>query len=113
MTPSSEPLSLSWWSRRPRRRYAILGTVADADLVPDRLPRKGIVLVASDSGLKWIAFDCPCSRRHRLLIPLAESRRPHWMLDDSNHPSLRPSIDSHESGERCHFWLSNGRIRWA
>lgn len=113
MTSTDKPLSLTWWARRPRRRYAVLGTVSEADLVPDRLPRKGVVLVANDSGPKWIAFDCPCRRRHRLLVPLSQSRHPHWTVDGSKHPSLRPSVDSHDSGDRCHFWLARGRIRWA
>jgi len=27
-------------------------------------------------------------------------------------PSITPSID-HRGGLRCHFWLSDGRIRWS
>jgi hypothetical protein len=111
--PSDEPLVLSWWERRPRRRYRIVASVAAADLVPERLPRKALVTVETDHGPAWLAFDCPCRRRHRLLIPLAPGKRPHWVLTGSKSVSLHPSVDSHDAGERCHFWLTDGRIQWA
>jgi hypothetical protein len=84
-----------------------------ADLLPDRLPRKALVTVEGRTGPVWVAFDCPCRRRHRLLIPLRMDRSPHWFLTATQPPSLHPSVDSHDGGHRCHFWLTDGRIRWA
>jgi hypothetical protein len=107
------PLSLPWWSWLPRWRYRVIGSVDAADLVPDRLPRKGLVVVENHKGRAWVAFDCPCERRHRVLLPLDKHHRPHWRLDVGRFASLYPSVDSHEKGIRCHFWLTHGRIRWA
>lgn len=111
--PADGSLVLPWWSWLPRRRYRVVGSVDAADLVPDRLPRKAMVLVENSHGPAWVAFDCPCRRRHRLLLPLDERRRPHWRLTVACFASLYPSVDSHENGTRCHFVLRQGRVRWA
>ncbi|MGH9918146.1 MAG: DUF6527 family protein [Nitrososphaerales archaeon] len=39
--------------------------------------------------------------------------RPYWRLTDWKHPSLHPSIDAEDAGERCHFWLIKGTAKWA
>lgn len=105
--------SVPWWQRRPRRRYGIVGSVDAVDLVPATLPDKGMVVVNNGAAPSWVAFDCPCSRGHRLLVPLSESMRPHWRLSGGWHPSLYPSVDVTEDPHRCHFWLRAGRVRWA
>lgn len=76
-------------------------------------PRRGIAVVDGGRGPSWIAFDCPCRRRHRLLISLSEHIRPCWRLTGRRRPSLHPSIDVVEDGVRCHFWLTDGTIKWA
>jgi hypothetical protein len=86
---------------------------AAADLIPQRLPRKGLAIVDQGRGPSWIAFDCPCRRRHRLLISLSEHVLPCWQLTSEPRPSLSPSVDVVEDGQRCHFWLKDGAIRWA
>jgi hypothetical protein len=86
--------------------------VEAADLVPARLPRKALVVVEDREGPSWVAFDCPCRRRHRLLIRLAAGERPHWRLTGLQAPSLDPSVDSHDGEQRCHFWLINGKVWW-
>jgi Family of unknown function (DUF6527) len=111
-TEASLEVRLPWRVWLPRRRYRVVVTVGAADLVPHRLPRRGLVMVDGGRGPSWLAFDCPCSNRHRLLLSLNVSHRPHWRLDNPARPSLHPSIDSHDGGRRCHFWLSDGRIRW-
>jgi Family of unknown function (DUF6527) len=103
---------LHWWSWLPRRRYHIAARVEAADLVPVRLPRKALVIVESGADPSWVAFDCPCRRKHRLLIRLEAGDRPSWRLTGLRAPSLAPSIDSHDRGRRCHFWLVNGRVLW-
>jgi hypothetical protein len=110
--PADESLSFPWSSWLPRRRFRVIGVVDAADLIPDRLPRKGMVVVENRNGPTWVAFDCPCSRRHRLLLPLTKGQRRHWRLDSNRYASLHPSVDSHENGRRCHFWLKHGRIQW-
>ena len=50
-----------WWRAVwPFSPWRIVAEVDAADEVPDRLPRKGAVLVGSRQHPKWIAFDCPC-----------------------------------------------------
>jgi hypothetical protein len=108
-----DALTFSWWARhRPRWRYCIAGSVDAADLLPDLLPKKALVVVENDERATWVAFDCPCKRRHRLLIPLSTSKQPHWKLRRDKRPSLTPSVDSHDGVQRCHFWLTNGPMGW-
>lgn len=104
---------IRWWKWLPRGRYAIVCTALAADLIPQRLPRKGLAVVDDGRGPSWIAFDCPCRRRHRLLISLSEHIRPCWRLSVEPGPSLFPSVDVVEGGRRCHFWLRDGTIQWA
>jgi Family of unknown function (DUF6527) len=101
-----------WRTWLPHRRYHVAARVDAADLVPVRLPRKAMVVVEARGTPSWVAFDCPCRRRHRLLIRLAAGERLHWHLTQEQAPSLDPSVDSHEDGRRCHFWLTNGKVRW-
>lgn len=101
-----------WWKWLPRRRYAVVCTVPAADLIPHRLPRRGLAIVDDGRGPAWIAFDCPCRRRHRLLISLSEPIRPYWHLTIEQRPSLTPSVNVSEEEHRCHFWLKNGSIQW-
>lgn len=104
---------LRWASWLPRRRYFIASRVDAADLIPARLPRRAAVIVENNGRPAWIAFDCPCRRRHRLLVNLDSHRRPLWKLvAGSQHLSLAPSIDVIDGGERCHFWIHNGRVKW-
>jgi hypothetical protein len=103
---------LPWRTWLPHRRYHVAARVDAADLVPEHLPHKAMIVVTNRRGPSWVAFDCPCDRRHRLLIRLAVGEQPHWRLTGLHAPSLFPSIDSHDSGHRCHFWLVNGKVRW-
>ena len=48
--PADESLSFPWWSWLPRRRFRVIGVVDAADLIPDRLPRKGMVVVENRNG---------------------------------------------------------------
>lgn len=105
--------SLRWRDWLPRRRYRLLGAVDAADEMPERLPRRGVVVVQAEGPPTWVAFDCPCDRRHRLLMPLGVGPGNRWRLTGSAHPTLRPSVDSFDAGERCHFFLTQGRIHWA
>jgi hypothetical protein len=109
---ADQPLALPWWAWLPRRRYRVIGAVDAADLIPEHLPRKGLVVVEDHSAPSWVAFDCPCNRRHRILLPLDRRRKTHWRLETKRFASLFPSVDSYEAGTRCHFWLRNGLVRW-
>ena len=72
-----------------------------------------MIVVEGGTGPSWIAFDCPCELRHRLLVPVSKRMSPNWKLTGLKRPSLYPSVDSIEQSRRCHFWLSEGKVRWA
>ena len=61
-------MKIAWWQWLPVWRWRILGSVDDADEVPDRLPRRAAVVVGTSSFSKWIAFDCACGRKHRIML---------------------------------------------
>jgi hypothetical protein len=104
------PISL--WQWLPMFRWRIVATVDDADLIPVRLPRKAAVLVGSPAHPKWIAFDCPCSSGHRIMLNLDASRYPRWSISVDGLLTIRPSIDFYHSDSRCHFFVRNGRLDW-
>jgi len=95
-----------------RRTWRIIQTVEEADLVPDRLPRAGAILVADAAGPKWLAFDCPCTQRHRIMLNLSQHRRPTWRVGRPDPLDLRPSVDSGSAAGRCHYWIRGGRVHW-
>jgi hypothetical protein len=106
-----------WWRRvvpgHPRiSRTAFYASHGD---LPPQLPRHQLALVGgTEDSPKWAAFECPCGVGHRVAVPLSNRRPSSWSLtvDARGRPSLRPSIDSND-GERCHFWLRDGKIYWA
>lgn len=96
----------------PWRKYRVVARAAVADLVPDRLPRRGTVVVGEPGRETWIAFDCPCADGHRLIVNLDARRKPAWALTIKPALSLRPSIDDRAGARRCHFVLRNGTVQW-
>ena len=94
-------------------RYIVVGAVDAADEVPDVLaPRTAIVVKATDRAT-WVAFNCPRHSHEKILLNLSNRRRPFWTIEAEHMLTLRPSIDAHHGGTRCHFWISRGRIKWA
>ena len=98
--------SLPW----PKRHWRVTHYVAEADLVPAKLPPRAIVLVGSDTQLKWIALDCPCGSGRVLLN--ASQRRPRWTVQTRAPATIFPSIDLRHDGHRCHYLVRRGRIQW-
>jgi hypothetical protein len=102
-----------WRAWLPRRRYFIAARVAAADDIPARLPRRAMVIAGPTTAPTWIAFDCPCAERHRILLRLrSQPGRPAWQLATGRRPTLFPSVDAHTGQRRCHFWIRKGRITW-
>jgi hypothetical protein len=95
------------------RRWRIVLHVEEADLIPDRLPRRGVALAGPHGAPKWLALDCPCGTGHRLLVNLDSSRRPAWRLVGTRPLTIRPSLDITRDGVRCHFIITGGKVRWA
>lgn len=106
-------MKIGFWDWLPFRRWRIVGNVADADDVPDKIPRRGVVVVGSFSRPKWIIFDCACGDGHRIMLNADANRRPTWMLKDRNDLTIHPSIDFHTEKVRCHYFVRNGKTVWA
>lgn len=102
---------IRWWHWIPRLHWRLVGVVADADEVPTRLPRRGMVLVGTLERPKWLAFDCPCATRHRILLNLETRRRPFWRVVTTSALTIWPSVDF-RADFRCHYFLKRGRVVW-
>ncbi len=103
---------IRWQEWLPIHGWRIVAVVEAADDVPRRLPRRGAVLIGSVSRPKWVAFDCPCGRGHRILLNTDKSRRPHWSVSLDGPLSITPSIDSVYAMHRCHYFVRDGKVRW-
>lgn len=107
--------AIKWWQWLPWpwHRWRVVGRVSAGDEVPDRLPRRGVLLVGDVTRPAWAAFDCPCEEGHRLMVNLDKSRRPAWRVESIRPLSILPSIDDITSRRRCHFFIRDGQIAWA
>jgi hypothetical protein len=103
---------IRWWEWLPVFRWRIVGVVDSADDIPQRLPRNGAVIVGPRTRPKWVAFDCPCRRGHRIMLNTDKARSPHWSTTVKGALTISPSIDYGQSGGRCHYFIRNGRVRW-
>lgn len=100
------------WLWLPWRRWNLVQVVEAADEIPDRIPRKGVVIVGTPKAPKWLAFDCPCRERHRVMLNADSRRRPFWRIKDARQLTLAPSVDETRGSTRCHYVIQRGRIRW-
>lgn len=100
-------------SSAPWRRWRLVATVDAGDELPERLPKRGVVLVGSPRMPQWAVFDCPCGDGHRLMLNLDTHRYPCWQITEIRPLSMRPSIDAISDAGRCHFVMRRGRILWA
>jgi hypothetical protein len=105
---------ISIWQWLPFQRWRKVATVESADEIPDRLPRNGAVAVGDSMRSKWIAFDCPCRRGHRIMLNTDSGRRPTWSVSEPgrNRLTIAPSIDARSDGRRCHYHIRGGRVIW-
>lgn len=89
--------------------------VESADEVPERLPRNAAVIVGDEKFAKWLAFDCPCRKGHRIMLNADRARRPAWRIAVANDGRLTvaPSVDFVGDGSRCHYFIREGRIEWS
>jgi hypothetical protein len=108
-------MKISWWEWLPFRHWRIVGTVESADEIPERLPKRALVLVKYQSHKKWVGFNCPCGKGHGILLNLDSGREPAWRIERSEvgRITIMPSIDYVDAGRRCHFHLRDNRILWA
>jgi hypothetical protein len=93
----------------PRRRLVII----DGDSLPERLPKRDLVL-ARDGKEDWcVGLNCPCGCGQKIELLVIPEAKPRWDLktDTKGRPSLRPSVWL-QQGCRSHFWLRDGRVQW-
>lgn len=107
-----ERMKNSWFDWLPWRRWKVVQQVEAADEVPERLGPRTAVFVGTREHPKWLAFDCPCGRGHRILIPLERSKKPHWRLAEGDRMTLSPSVDAVWRGRRCHYVIRSGKTIW-
>lgn len=94
------------------RTFQIVGSADAVDEIPEWLPRKGAAIVESSAGPQWLAFDCPCTEAHRVVLNLNPRRRPAWRVDANNPLTLFPSVDQVRGAKVCHYIVRNGKVRW-
>lgn len=106
---------IAWWYSLPLpwRPWRIVGQVGEADEVPERLPRRGVVLVGQSETATWAVFDCPCRAGHRLMLNLDRTHYPSWRIESRTPLSIRPSVDDIAQERRCHFIIRDGKLNWA
>jgi hypothetical protein len=98
---------LRYW----RRLKADLSARSAAD-IPDRLPARHGVIVGTDSHPKWLVFDCPCRRGHRVMLNLDPGHTPRWRVSATTPLTLHPSVDERSPVGHCHYVVREGRVRW-
>lgn len=105
---------IRWWEWVPFvwRKWRIVLQVPTAADIPDRLPKRGAVLVRMNIQPTWLAFDCPCGNGHRVMLNLLPSRTPRWAIALEAPLTLSPSVDDETDARRCHYYLTQGRVVW-
>lgn len=106
-------MKYSWLEWLPWRPWRVVTIVEAADEVSATLPPKCAVLVGSLEYPKWIAFDCPCRKNHRIMVSLDKRQDPHWTMKNAQRLTLTPSVDAMRGRERCHYFVRDGKVVWA
>lgn len=101
-----------WWRRRRLGPWRIAVVVSEADQVPVVIPQHRAVVVRSNDFEKWLVFDCPCGKEHRIMLNLDAHRYPHWTVSEEDPLSVWPSVDTRIDGRRCHYVIYNGHVEW-
>ncbi|WP_392397945.1 DUF6527 family protein [Ralstonia mojiangensis] len=101
--------------RRAAERLAPARKVrtVQSDILPDRLPRRDLILLVDEDEEWSIALRCPCGCGETLEVALLEVVKPNWRLEINSRgqPSLHPSI-WRTTGCQSHFWIRDGRVVW-
>jgi hypothetical protein len=103
------------WLRRVRDKFGPRRDlqVVEGDSLPERLPRRNLVL-AREGDEDWcVGMRCPCGCGQTIELLLIQEAKPRWdlLVDWSGRPSLKPSVWL-QTGCRSHFWLRRGRVEW-
>lgn len=102
-----------WVAVRAPWREPIYHAVSVTDL-PDALDRHLLYIVEENGHRHGAAMICPCGCKAVLEMNLVPDVRPIWRaaVHEDGTVSLHPSV-WRQVGCRSHFWVKQGRIRWA
>ena len=104
-----------WYGRLslPWRRWRVTQLVGSAADVPEHLPYRGAAMVMFGRNKPgWLVYDCPCGRRHRVVLNLDPKRHPWWQTLDLDPLTIHPSVDDFSNSFRCHYFIHVGRVLW-
>lgn len=88
-------------------------TILQGDTLPEKFPRRGILLLR-DGGEDWcVGLRCPCGCGQRIELPLIQEANPRWKLrvEPDGTPTLSPSVWL-QDGCRSHFFVRCGKVEW-
>lgn len=94
------------------RRWKVDARVDSVSDIPERIARRHAVPVGTPTFDKWLVFDCPCGRGHRVMLNLDPHQRPRWRISDTYVLDLRPSVDEISRVGHCHYVVRAGRVHW-
>lgn len=92
--------------------WKVGSVVTSADAIADTIDKHRSVVVSDQTLRKWLAFECPCGRGHRIMLNLDRSRYPRWTITADIPLTIRPSVDTTFDGRRCHFIIERGHVYW-
>lgn len=100
------------WLPIRRQTWRVVDRTGSGADIPFVIPARGAILVNSLGVDRFLAFDCPCADRHRIILSLDEGRHPRWEVRHADPLTIWPSVDDRTDGRRCHFVLRRGKVRW-
>lgn len=104
----------SWWLvTKERFLPARKLLIQEGESLPERMPRRDIVLVREGSEDWCVGMRCPCGCGQLVELPLLPEVQPRWTIqvDTRGRPSLHPSVWL-RNGCRSHFFVRKGKIEW-
>ena len=100
------------WLPVRRATWRVVDTTASGADIPSVIPPRGAVLVNALGSARFLAFECPCHGPHRIMLNLDASHYPRWVVRNPDPLSVWPSVDYRHDGQRCHFVLRGGIVKW-
>lgn len=91
------------------RKYANVLFVTSVSDVPDKIGND-VYVVGMEEAYKWVIFECPCSKGHRLDVNLMKSQSPRWRaIFSKGKLSLSPSVVVTDHPCQSHFWFDSNK----
>lgn len=94
------------------RRWKADMTSPSVGDTPETIPHRHAIVVGPANHPKWLVFDCPCRRGHRVMLNLDVGHTPRWRTSNDVPLTLHPSVDERSPVGHCHYVVREGRVRW-